>query len=372
MLAPDDPWEIEDCAVPWVALAYSRSQVNLAARRLFQRAPGEILSPEDWLASTDAVNNWRAAHYRPLSAATVTLNRKAKLVYPRALVYQRMKRMSSIGAKLGRFPDMKLTQMQDIGGCRAIVLSVRQVQRLMRLYTEEPIAETLQHVDDYVDCPRDSGYRGVHLIYKYQGARDPRWDGLKVEIQLRSRRMHAWATTVEVVGTFTHQQLKSSQGERTWLRFFELMSSAIARMEGTPLVPNTPRGKQLSAELKQYADRLKVSDVLRAYRTGLDVVSSRGRQARWYVLELDFNVRRLSARGYRGGQLLEAQAQLEAVEKEGRPGVDAVLVSVDQARNLKRAYPNYFLDSGIFLELLDKAVTTPETRYPLIHARATS
>jgi ppGpp synthetase/RelA/SpoT-type nucleotidyltranferase len=339
--------------------------VNAAAIRLFQRQPGEGLSLDDWVSATDAVNNWRAAHYRPLSAATVTLNRKAKSVYPRALVYQRMKRMSSISAKLGRFPDMKLTQMQDIGGCRAIVLSVTQVRRLTRLYTESPISEALQHIDDYVYQPRDSGYRGVHLIYKYQGARsDPRWDGLKVEIQLRSRRMHAWATTVEVVGTFTHQQLKASQGERNWLRFFELMSSAIARMEGTPPVPNTPRGRQLSAELGHYADRLKVSDVLRAYRTGLDVVSSRGRQDRWYVLELDFNVRRLSARGFRSERLPDAIARLEEVEKEGRPGVDAVLVSVDQARNLKRAYPNYFLDSGIFLELLDKAVTTPETRYP--------
>lgn len=38
-----------------------------------------------------------------------------------SLVAQRIKRLYSIRHKLKRFPTMRLTQIQDIGGCRAIV-----------------------------------------------------------------------------------------------------------------------------------------------------------------------------------------------------------------------------------------------------------
>jgi hypothetical protein len=66
------------------------------------------------------------------------------------------------------------------------------------------------------------------------------YNGLRIEMQLRSRLQHAWATAVETVGTFLRQALKSSQGEGAWLKFFALMGSALARREHTPLVPGTP------------------------------------------------------------------------------------------------------------------------------------
>ena len=42
-----------------------------------------------------------------------------------------------------------------------------------------------------------SGYRGVHLIYRYNSDRKTEYNTLLIEMQLRSQLQHAWATAVE-------------------------------------------------------------------------------------------------------------------------------------------------------------------------------
>jgi hypothetical protein len=82
--------------------------------------------------------------------------------------------------------------------------------------------------------PQKSGYRGIHLVYRYNG-RKTEYNGLKIEIQIRTVIQHAWATAVETVGMFTQQALKSSQGEQDWLRYFALErfhKSCSLRVEG--------------------------------------------------------------------------------------------------------------------------------------------
>jgi len=56
----------------------------------------------------------------------MTLIKRAKKIDKQAIIAQRLKRLPSIDAKLRQHASwMKLTQMQDIGGCRAIVRSVQ-------------------------------------------------------------------------------------------------------------------------------------------------------------------------------------------------------------------------------------------------------
>lgn len=50
---------------------------------------------------------------------------------------------------------------------------------------------TALRVSDYITNPRQSGYRGVHVIVEY--GRCPR----PIEVQIRTAAMHQWATTVE-------------------------------------------------------------------------------------------------------------------------------------------------------------------------------
>lgn len=53
---------------------------------------------------------------------------------------------------------------------------------------------------------------------------------------------------------------------------------------------------------------------------------------------------------------LAAAAYSTAERKtEGNPEIDVVLVSADSITSLRRAYPNYFLDTTAFLESLQEA-----------------
>ncbi|MEO9230043.1 MAG: DUF6456 domain-containing protein [Devosia sp.] len=135
---------------------------------------------------------------------------------PDILVAQRIKRMSSIEMKLQRFPTMTLSQMQDIGGCRAVVSDASTVNDLVDSYLTSDLKHKLHTNDDYIISPKDTGYRGRHLIYRYYSDKIATYNDLKIEMQFRSQFQHAWATAVEIVGTFTRQALKSSQGEENW------------------------------------------------------------------------------------------------------------------------------------------------------------
>ena len=75
------------------------------------------------------------------------------------------------------------------------------------------LRHTLVHEPvDYINHPReDTGYRGIHLIYRYRSDRKKRaWNGRKIEVQLRTKLQHAWATAVETIGAFKNMALKSN------------------------------------------------------------------------------------------------------------------------------------------------------------------
>ena len=80
--------------------------------------------------------------------------------------------------------------------------------------------------------------------------------------------------------------------------------------------------------------------------------------ARYFLLKLDLREKRVGVTGYAKDQLEKATADYLAVEKLEKSGgiTDAVLVSVDSMANLRRAYPNYFLDTRVFVDAVNKAV----------------
>ena len=251
--------------------------------------------------------------------------------------------------------------MQDIGGCRAVVANVQQVGKLFQLYKNSDLKHPLAHVCNYIEKPKPSGYRSVHLIYKYYSDRKHTYDGLKIEVQLRSALQHAWATAVETVGTFIQQALKSSQGEADWLRFFALMGTAIALREHCNPVPDTPtKGQELKKELKEYAARLDVESHLRAYGAALQTLEQPKPDAHfhYYLLALDPAAKQIKITGYKQTELEKASEDYLAIERTAQSGavVDAVLVSVDSLTALRRAYPNYFLDTHLFIQAVQHAI----------------
>jgi ppGpp synthetase/RelA/SpoT-type nucleotidyltranferase len=160
----------------------------------------------------EVLDYWRSLHQTPLHYISKNLTTHARKSDKNALVVRRLKRAPSIFSKLNRENDLTLRKMQDVGGCRAIVSDLAAVLKLSQSFQDSRQHHKLERIKDYITTPKPSGYRGIHLIYKFQSA-DPvnqSFNGLRIEIQLRSVHQHLWATAVEIVGIITKQSLKSS------------------------------------------------------------------------------------------------------------------------------------------------------------------
>jgi hypothetical protein len=377
----EPPWLVE---MAWATPQYSKKKVNWAGKMLVSSEPDAFLDgdsddpytlaanpaysswQEKYFDALDIVNNWRSSHNFPLNTFHVWLKRRAKLIDPGCITAQRIKRLSSIEAKLERFSTMTLSQMQDIGGCRAIVASCPQVKDLAKAYADSDIKHSLAQKDDYIDTPKDSGYRGIHLIYRYFSDKKTDYNTLKVEVQLRSQLQHAWATAVESVGAFIQQALKSSLGEQDWLRFFALMGTAIAIRENSTPVPDTPTTYgELVKELREYANALDVANRLATFGAALQITESPRRDSdHYFLLEVNHKTKLVTVTGFKQAESDKATAEYLEVEKKRKDSqdADAVLVSVDSMAALRRAYPNYFLDTKVFVDLMNE--TLKSTRGP--------
>jgi len=337
---------------------YSKSRVDASGKALRTAGIQEV-DPADLAV----INNWRAAHSQPLVTFNMTLRSRAAKVDPDALVAQRLKRLTSIEAKLRDRPNMRLSQMQDIGGVRAVVSGVGNVIALAEQYRETKMQHTLSSEDDYIATPKLDGYRGVHLIYRYKSEyeRSSAYDGLFVELQIRSRMQHAWATTVETVSTLTGQALKSTlntrRGEERWRRFLALMSSVIAIWEKSPPVPEVPAEHgDLIKEVKNLSKELRVAEILTGWQDAIRRLPTKNVEgAQVFILSIDPTTKIAQAVGYREPEDAE-QAYLEMERDLEAKGAQAVLVSVDRVNRLRTAYPNYFLDTRYFVSLLNQAL----------------
>ena len=352
----------------WATPEHSRELVNQAGIILRDDSANNNLAKE---AALIMINNWRTCHNFPLNTFQVRLRKKAKEVDGNSLVVQRIKRLASIKKKLQRFTDMKLTQIQDIGGCRAILSTVEHVDSLVSIYKHREsrgVKHKLSKEDDYIKYPKESGYRGVHLVYKYHSDKNSSYKDLKIEIQIRSLFQHAWATAVETVDTFTSQSLKSSQGEKDWLRFFILMSSVMAMKEERPLAPNTPtKFEELRNEIIELEKKLKVITHLNAFRASLKVLDTNPViiNAHYYLLELNITDRKFLIYSYKSTELHKASERYLSLEKNNTGKViDAVLVSAESVSALKLAFPNYYLDTDLFLQAVKEVTVEGQLSLP--------
>jgi putative GTP pyrophosphokinase len=331
----------------------SRGAVDRAAVKL---VTAKSTDDED---SLDTVSRWRAAHAIPLNAIQMAVRNRAIRVCEQPLMAQRLKRLPTILDKLRRFPQTTLTRFQDIGGCRAVVVNLDQLFELERLHLKSRTKHKLIREKDYVATPRDSGYRSIHLIYRYNSESNAEYAGLQIEVQLRTRLQHAWATAVETVSIITRQALKSNEGQERWLRFFALAASAFAFLERCPAVPGVPSHPvELANELKFLMHSLKVQSKLDAFRRALRAVNADAKGASYFLMVLVPSKNLLNVFGFRSEALPTAVQRYKEEEQRfsDTPTAQVVLVGAESAQSLRKAYPNFFLDTDHFLSQLEVAV----------------
>ena len=327
------------------------------AGEILARLPDDAPPDAEWLEAAQLVNQWRTLHTGPLTTFRNNLRRRAK---SRGIVAGRIKRLPSIISKLQRLSRIRLSEMQDIAGCRAILSSVEDAFQVANSLMESRVKHRLVRTHNYLAEPRRSGYRSLHLIYSYRADRKHALVGLNVEIQIRTRLQHQWATAVETVETFTGEALKSGGGEEDWLRFFVLMSSRIAHVEGLPNVPGTPENPgSLRQELREVAGRVRAEESLESFQSATAQLQRlKAPKGGWFVLELDHQRRTTTGRMFGSRDADEASDYYLGREMESRkrPDLDVVMVSVGSLAALRRTYPNYFMSLSQFRRLMRDAL----------------
>jgi putative GTP pyrophosphokinase len=337
---------------------FQKSEVNRAGRVLCAEDP----NLEEWIWAYDVLSNWRAIHGYPINTFQALLRQKLKKVSGEAIVAQRLKRTPSVLAKLRRFSTMNLAQMQDIGGLRAVVMNVARVRQLAAEYERCRFSHEFVSAKDYITNPKADGYRSLHRVYRYQNDRAPQYNGLLIELQFRSRLQHAWATAVETMSTFLGQALKSGQGERQWREFFEIASAALTFVERTPPIPGYESfsKEEVISKLKTSEGNLHVLRQLQGFSIAAQGITEYKGPGSYHLVILNSSDRTVSITPYPKTQLEAATRAYSAIEERAQKGeqLEAVLVSAGPVSALRRAYPNYFLDTHEFVKTISKVLGT--------------
>lgn len=315
-----------------------------------------------WLDALQIVDNWRAAHAFPLQVFYVNLRRLTN--GSKAFVAQRLKRLASIVPKLQSNTVLNLWAMQDLGGCRVIVPNLDQVYFYEKKLRCSRIRHELLKVNDYIASPKGSGYRSLHVVYRYHSDKHVAYNkNMLIEIQFRTRLQHVWATAVETMGLYTGLRLKSGEGDKAVKRFFALTSSLFALRENCCTVPLTPMSrKELVQEIVALNEQYSFLEKLSAMVVAVDIKKQElSNSGGYYLLSLDLKNRLLRIRPFRASEYDRANelcTRLENGEKLLSESRDVVLVRVQSMKELRRSYPNYFSDVKGFVKLVQEEIST--------------
>lgn len=333
----------------WETPKYSKKQIDRAGKIISDPTSSE----HDKNEALEILNNWRSSHAYPLQVITSHLRRKNN----DAIVVQRLKRLDSIIGKLKINPEMSLYRMHDLGGCRVIVESIEDVYNSLNQYKNSRIRHILKREYDYIQNPKDSGYRSYHMVYQFQSDKTDTYNkNMLIEIQFRTRLQHIWATAVEMMGIYTKSNLKSSQGNKEILRFFTLVSSLFAKMENTPICPNTSDwADELINEIMHLDQDSNIIMKLQAINQAVQTTEYNENfylTSGYYLLVLDYDEPSLNIYPFKRSNFELAVNAYNKMESEFLGRIDTVLVSVKSFDTLKIAYPNYFIDISEFLDIL--------------------
>lgn len=330
---------------------YTKNQINKAGDILKNK---ESYSDKEIRWAEDALTYWRTLHGFPVNEFQQILRKKLLNINKNALVVQRIKRSPSTIAKLKRIPNMQLARMQDIGGVRVIVDNVKELRLLESVLKSSNFIHELKNTKDYLLNPKTSGYRSIHLVYKYRNPDKTDSDGVNIEVQIRTKLQHTWATAVETLGTFLGYHLKFSEGQPKWLKYFALTSSAFTFLEKTPPVPGYDKLSEYDTfssavyEFRYY----KIKNKLESYSLVTEYIFTEVEDKyQYHLVILDTDKKELNIKHFQMAELEEANKKYTDLERKISKGesLQVVLVSTDSINNLRDGFPNYFLDTQEFL-----------------------
>lgn len=334
-------------------MKYSRNKINQSGKVL-------LAGPEMGFPYTDAnlvVEDWRKLHMIPLQELVEDVTRVlADGGVQAAFSSHRLKRMTSIIAKLRHNPGMGLGGLQDIGGARFVFEDIDSLLKAQKIISQASFEHfvTDREPYDYVVKPKASGYRSIHFTYKFVSDNDD-YDGLRVELQIRTRLQHDWAMAVETAELISKSSLKASLGDENWLSFFKLSSAVFAQKEGMPVAESFAEysEKDYCLQYAQLDKSFKFLDQLQALVSAVKISEEHTLRGGFAVLLIQFAEKRVQLRHFQSDNLEDATKYYSEVEKSINDQNSAVvLVSVSDMKELQEAYPSYFLNASEFIQAL--------------------
>ena len=280
---------------------YSMNDVKRAGEALRGDIPWEETRREELLHIFTVANNWIDTHLYPMVRVRHDAVGKIRKLKLEGITVARLKRMSSVRRKLRRL-NTKFDQIQDLGGCRVVLRSIADAKNLYEHYQTRS-RHNLHRSTDYVADPKVGGYRSYHLMLRFQGSdREHVFDGRRVEVQIRTRLQHSWATAVEAVGLFRREDMKSGEGNPDWLRLFDLMSAELALAEDCPEAAHLPDHAARVREIIELNRKLNAVEVLEALRAAVRHTDwAQGVETpKYYRIQFDLKTRQVEVRPLRG------------------------------------------------------------------------
>ena len=308
------------------------------------------------------LDNWRSLHSTPLNAMRKYVMGVLKRKKFSAIIGQRLKRMPSIITKIKRFEGMSASRMQDIGGIRIILDSISDVYAVHTAITNSKTKhEFFVPPKDYIKEPKKDGYRSLH-VFIYHNEKHLEYDGMRIEVQLRTKLQHSWATAVETLGAINNASYKTGEGGEEEKRFFKLASALLALKEGQNVAAefiDTPK-QELIKELMTLDKKLNIISSISGISVSSEKISKYiAKGCKYFVLELTItegNKGQLTLTSFH----LEDDARLfykakeDATRSLGNKSV--LMITSENIKNIKKAYPNYFLDTQYFVKELRKII----------------
>jgi ppGpp synthetase/RelA/SpoT-type nucleotidyltranferase len=334
---------------------YTKGELDRAGNRLRENQFG--VSASDDLVMLE---NWRASHLYVINTFQAFLrSRRNNFQDGEITIAQRLKRRPTIIDKLSREPGMSLSRMHDIAGCRLIFDEVDHLRAFRNGVLNSRIGHELvgnQHRYDYIASPKSTGYRGIHDIYKYkvrsQGGQ--KWNGLRIELQYRTKVQHSWATAVEISDIVNSTRLKFDDAGEDISRLFLLASDILSRAhEGMPGFCADLGSSEILGEFDRLESKTRVISRLRGLTSSEFVQSAKG--SRYFIL-----VNYLSGPEEGKSQAFAfksadfALMKYSELESDLFSKADIVLVRAREQDAIKLAYTNYFSDASQFLDYLER------------------
>ena len=154
----------------------------------------------------DLVDRWRASHGYVINTFQIWIKRHIVQKTYDVEFAQRLKRRNTVFDKLsrrdvnGKLLISDVSAMHDFAGCRLIFENLHDLNDFRNYMHSSVVMKNVRHQlkhlpekYNYIEHPKDSGYRGIHDVYRHLPRGSERaeqkkpWDNLLVEIQYRTR-----------------------------------------------------------------------------------------------------------------------------------------------------------------------------------------